>query len=283
MIFPEHHLYLDSRGKIWSLLALRESLRASQGTKIMNTQNKTNTAALSPNKHLDDRKHQDSNKSFSVYLAGDLWTHKDLIGNALLGDYIKNVSRGRYHCVLPQDLEEPVNRTVDIRNVDLKHVMMCDMAIFNFDGANLDSGTVVEFIYAKMLDIPCVLLRTDFRSAGEGNQDQDPWNLMASHWPRSKVVKIHGMAEYQGAKVPGALAKTIAKLYKKMSTQIVEALDSVRQDTPLVASPERMEMLYGWALQCPGAGYADLFKPADVHQLLAGKMAKGLLATAVKP
>ncbi len=63
---------------------------------------------------------------------------------------------------------------MDIRNVDLKHVMTSDMAIFNFDGANLDSGTVVEFIYAKMLDVPCVLLRTDFRSAGEGNADQDP-------------------------------------------------------------------------------------------------------------
>jgi nucleoside 2-deoxyribosyltransferase len=275
MIIPEPTLNLDPRGNYWSLLALCESLRASQGTNLMNTQSNSNTAALSPTQNKKTR-------SFSVYLAGDLWTHKDLIGNALLGDFIKKVSRGRYHCVLPQDLEDPVHRTVDIRNVDLKHVMMCDMAIFNFDGANLDSGTVVEFIYAKMLDIPCVLLRTDFRSAGEGNQDQDPWNLMASHWPRSKVVKIHGMAEYQGAKEPGTLARTIDKLYKKMSAQIVEALDAVRQDTPLVSNPERMEMLYGWALQCPGAGYGDLFKPAEVRQLLAGKIAKGLLAAPAK-
>jgi nucleoside 2-deoxyribosyltransferase len=276
MIFPEPSLNLDSRGKEWSLLAFRDSLRESKGSKIMNTQNKTNTAALSP------KKHQENNKSFSVYLAGDLWTHKDLIGNALLGDCIKKVSRGRYHCVLPQDLEEPINRTVDIRNVDLKHVMMSDMAIFNFDGANLDSGTVVEFIYAKMLDIPCVLLRTDFRAAGEGNQEQDPWNLMASHWPRSKVLKLHGMAEYQSAKAAGSLAKTIANLYRKMSTQIVEALDSVREEAPLVTNPERMKVLYDWALQCPGSGFSDLFTASDMQQLHQRKMAKGLLAKAAK-
>lgn len=62
-----------------------------------------------------------SKKVFTVYLAGDLWNHKDLVGNAILADYINKVSRGRYQCVLPQDLEEPVHRTVDIRNVDLKH------------------------------------------------------------------------------------------------------------------------------------------------------------------
>lgn len=267
MFSLDENYYLDFRGNDWPSLATHECLRASKGTHIMKTLSNTNTAnASSHNK-----------KTFSVYLAGDLWTHKDLIGNALLGDYIKKVSRGRYECVLPQDLEEPVHRTVDIRNVDLKHVMMCDMAIFNFDGSNLDSGTVVEFIYAKMLDVPCVILRTDFRASGEGAEGQDPWNLMASHWPRSKVVKLHGMAEYQGAKA-GTLGKTIEKLYKKMSTQIVEGLDAVRQEKPLVADPVRMAMLYDWAIECPGAGYGDLFKDADVRQLLAMKMAKGLLS-----
>ncbi len=261
--------HLDFRGNNWPSLAVHVCLRESKGTTIMNTLNNANHAAASS--------HKNSKKSFSVYLAGDLWTHKDLIGNALLGDYIKKVSRGRYECVLPQDLEEPVHRTVDIRNVDLKHVMMCDMAIFNFDGSNLDSGTVVEFIYAKMIDVPCVILRTDFRASGEGAEGQDPWNLMASHWPRSKVVKLHGMAEYQSAKA-GTLGRTIEKLYKKMSSQIVEGLDAVRQEAPLVANPARMAMLYDWAIECPGAGYSNLFEKADLQQLLAAKMAKGLLA-----
>jgi len=242
----------------------------------MNTQPKSKTSATGATQNQNRKRPV----SFSVYLAGDLWTHKDLIGNALLGEYIKKVSRGRYHCVLPQDLEVPVNRTVDIRNLDLKHVMTSDMAIFNFDGANLDSGTVVEFIYAKMLDVPCVIFRTDFRSAGEGNQDQDPWNLMASHWPRSKVVKLNGMAEYQGCKVPGTLARSIDKLYRQMATQIVESLDAVRKEKPLVAQGERLATLYDWALQCPGAGYSALFSQPEVEQLIATKLAQGLLSAA---
>ncbi len=220
-------------------------------------------------------KTRSASDSFSVYFAGDLWTHKDLIGNALLGQHIERVSKGRYRCVLPQDLEEPINRTVDIRNVDLKHVMTSDMAIFNFDGANLDSGTVVEFIYAKMLDVPCLLLRTDFRSAGEGNAEQEPWNLMATHWPRSLVLKLHGMSEYQKAK-DTRLSSTIDRLYRKMAKQVIEGLDAVRKIPPIV-SPELIDVLYNWAIDCPGEGYRELFKLGEVEELLATKAAKALV------
>ncbi len=233
-------------------------------TQISNTRTSTKTR-------------KSGRKQYSVYFAGDLWTHKDLVGNAILADYIKKVSRGRYRCVLPQDLEEPVHRTVDIRNVDLKHVLTSDMAIFNFDGANLDSGTVVEFIYAKMLDVPCVLLRTDFRASGEGNPEQDPWNLMASHWPRTRVLRLHGMADYQSAKTTDELRRTIEKWYAKMAGQVIESLDSVRGDRPL-ASPERVSMLFDWALEFPGAGYNRLFTSTEVQELIARKTAKGLLS-----
>lgn len=237
----------------------------------MTKSNNTSISTASP-------KSRSETKPFTVYLAGDLWTHKDLIGNALLGEYIKKVSRGRYECVLPQDLEEPVQRTVDIRNLDLKHVMTCDMAIFNFDGANLDAGTVVEFMYAKMLDVPCLILRTDFRSAGEGGPDQDPWNLMATHWPRTQVLKLHGMVDYQKSKVAKDLGKTIKNLYRKMASQIIEGLDLARMEKPLVTDPARLHTLYDWAVQCPGAGYSDLFSKSEVKELLSKKVAKGLLA-----
>lgn len=221
----------------------------------------------------------DSRKTFSVYLAGDLWTHKDLIGNALLADYVKKVSRGRYACVLPQNLESPVNRDVDIRNVDLKHVLTSDMAIFNFDGSNLDSGTVVEFIYAKMLDIPCVLFRTDFRSAGEGNHDQEPWNLMATHWPRSRVLKLNGMSEYQKARSGNSIGKTIGRLYREMAKQLTDALDAVRLESPL-ADGSRQSEIFKWALEFPGSGYGNLFSQEEVSSLIAEKRARGLLKSA---
>lgn len=221
-------------------------------------------------------------KPFTVYFAGDLWTHKDLIGNALLGEYIRKISRGRYECVLPQDLEEPVHRTVDIRNLDLKHVMTCDMAIFNFDGANLDAGTVVEFMYAKMLDVPCLILRTDFRSAGEGGQDQDPWNLMATHWPRTAVLKLHAMVEYQTSKNKtrqgaAALAATIKNLYRKIAVQVIDGLDRVRTQPPLITDSTQLRTIYDWAVQCPGAGYPSLFADTEVSALLGRKVEKNLL------
>jgi nucleoside 2-deoxyribosyltransferase len=237
------------------------------------------TTPAAASKNVSRVRPKEKEEHLSVYLAGDLWTHKDLIGNALLGQYIKKVSRGRYSCLLPQDLEEPVNRTEDIRNSDLKHLMMCDLAIFNFDGSCLDSGTVVEFIYAKMIDLPCVILRTDFRASGEGAQGQDPWNLMATHWPRSKVLKLHGMVEYQKARTAGTLARTINKLYTRMSTQIIKGLDAVRREKPLVTSSAHMFQLYEWAILCPGAGYGSMFKKEDVQKLLNAKVQKGLLTT----
>ncbi len=199
-------------------------------------------------------------RPYTIYLAGDLWTHKDLIGNALLAEYIKSVSRGRYECVLPQDLEEPVNRSVDIRNVDLKHVMTCDMAIFNFDGSNLDAGTVVEFIYAKMIDIPSVILRTDFRAAGEGNQEQDPWNLDG-----------HSLAAYEGGETPwhgrvsGCENSRSARQNHREDVRKNGCGDrrEPRRRAPGKAAGERPcshGAMYQWAIECPGAGYDTLFR-----------------------
>jgi nucleoside 2-deoxyribosyltransferase len=271
---PIYIVTLVAYGNIQSWLAFLEACAKAKGVP-MKTQTKSENKSTKATK---TKIQNQRGKPFSIYFAGDLWSHKDLIGNAILADYIEKVSKGRYRVVLPQNLEQSTNRSVDIRNQDLKQVMTCDMAIFNFDGSELDSGTVVEFMYAKMLDVPCVILRTDFRSSGEGGQDQDPWNLMATHWPRTKVIKLNGMAEYQGSRVPGTLARTIEKLYRKMSAQIIESLDEVRKDKPLISNAAQLATLFHWAVESPGAGYGELFSQGEVQQVLAAKMAKGLLA-----
>ena len=135
--------------------------------------------------------------SLRVYFAGDIFNHKDLVGNLLLADAIKSVSDGRYHCILPQNLEQTTGRSIDIRNQDLLEVMRADLLILNFDGTELDSGTVVEFLYAKSLDVPCVVLRTDFRSGGDEEIGGNPWNLMCSGYPRTEVMTLNGMAWYR--------------------------------------------------------------------------------------
>ena len=103
-------------------------------------------------------------QTLTIYFAGELFDHKDLIGNAVLAAHIAKASEGRYKCILPQDLEQSTERAVDIRNQDIRQIVECDLAVFNFDGSDLDSDTVDEFMVAKFLDIPSIILRSDFRS-----------------------------------------------------------------------------------------------------------------------
>ena len=102
-----------------------------------------------------------------VYFAGELFSAKHIIGNAVLAAAIETVSEGRFSCILPQALEQRGTTPRAIRDQDLEAVYRSDVALFNFDGTEVDSGTVVEFMFAKFLDIPSVILRTDFRAAGD--------------------------------------------------------------------------------------------------------------------
>lgn len=135
--------------------------------------------------------------TYSIYFAGDLFDHKHLIGNKLLASAIEEVSRFKYKCILPQEHEQADHRATAIRNQDIYLLANSDFAVFNFDGTDLDSGTVVEFVIAKMLNIPSVILRTDFRAAGDQLKDGDPWNLMASGYPNTQKVLLNGMGIYK--------------------------------------------------------------------------------------
>ena len=131
--------------------------------------------------------------SINVYFAGALFSYKDLLGNAALASAIDNNSMFNYICVLPQTLEQRDTTPKAIRNQDITTLMSCDVALFNFDGTELDSGTVVEFMIAKMLDIPSIILRTDFRNGGD--QKAEPWNLMLSNYPRTSVIMVDPIKE----------------------------------------------------------------------------------------
>jgi len=241
----------------------------------MNTQTQDRNSAFV--KHRKAKQAELSGlEPLTIYFAGDLFNHKDLIGNAILARYIDKCSKGRYRCVLPQNLEQPSNRATMIRNQDLKQVLTCDMCLFNFDGVELDSGTVVEFMYAKQLDIPSVVLRTDFRSISD-SAGKDPWNLMVTAWPRATVLKLHGMMEYQqAARSSGSLAQATRKLYTKTAKAVIECLDAVRCERPLIA-PNLLEPVYKWALACPGGGFAELVSEQELAGILSAKKAKGLL------
>jgi nucleoside 2-deoxyribosyltransferase len=140
---------------------------------------------------------KNSKRSYSVYLGGELFSLKHLIGNAWLAEAIYEKSHGRFRCVLPQDFTELRGRSSRvIRDYNLRALTACDLALLNFDGSDLDSGTVVEFMFAKAADIPAVLLRSDIRQGGDHRAE--PWNLMASFFPRTATVIAPSLFAYRG-------------------------------------------------------------------------------------
>ena len=216
---------------------------------------------------------------FTVYFAGSLFNHKDLIGNALLAEYIEKCSDNKYCCCLPQNEEQHQTTALDIRNQDITKLIECDLGLFNFDGTELDAGVVVEFMIAKFLDIPAVILRSDFRTCGEKEIGGEDWNFMCSFYPRTRVITLNAITSYQEALQENqTLNKSIESYYSRIARLVIENLDSVRKEEPLLKGDQkRLETLYQWALTFPGGGIDKLASSDSfVDHLLAAKIKKGI-------
>jgi nucleoside 2-deoxyribosyltransferase len=210
---------------------------------------------------------------FSVYFAGELFSAKHLIGNAMLADAIAGRSQRRFVCVLPQALEQRQNEPKSIRDQDILALLDCDLALFNFDGPELDSGTVVEFLFAKFADIPALLLRTDFRAGGD--QLGDPWNLMNSFYPRTNVLCLNGMEIYRSALCQEKQGSNPNQnLVDQIAERVVSELESLIK-TPPILSKELAEPVYRWISQMPGFKSAE--SPERVLAILKQKRSRQLL------
>ena len=220
---------------------------------------------------------------YTIYFAGPLFDHKDLLGNAVLAEYIRKSSNGKYRCILPQNLEQSTCESVDVRNQDLSYVMQCDIAIFNFDGPELDSGTVVEFIYAKGLDIPSLVIRSDFRMGGDQDKNGDQWNLMVSHYPRTRSLNINAMEWYQSnlrdSSFDEGIFETINRFYLKFSERIINELDHVISELPILTiDGGHAYEAYRWALKFPGGELSDSKYTPCINALIESKRLKGLIS-----
>jgi nucleoside 2-deoxyribosyltransferase len=216
---------------------------------------------------------------FSIYFAGSLFNHKDLTGNALLAEHIERGSGHKYRCCLPQNVEQHQTTALDIRNQDIAKLIECDLGLFNFDGTELDAGVVVEFMLAKFLDIPTVILRSDFRTCGEKEIGGEDWNFMCSFYPRTRVVKFNSIQLYQEATEESqTLNEAFDLYYGRISRMVIESLESVRTEQPLLKGDQkRLENLYQWALTFPGGEIDKLFSGTSfVDQIVAAKVRKGL-------
>ena len=132
--------------------------------------------------------------SFTVYLSGELFDLKHLIGNAYLAEAIYDRSHGRYLCVLPQDFEPRGASARTLRDRGLRALVACDLALFLFDGLAVDGACVAEFMYAKAADIPALVLRSDRRT---GIAPSSPWIAMAARFPRTAVLSVDGPGLYR--------------------------------------------------------------------------------------
>lgn len=215
--------------------------------------------------------------TYTYYFAGELFSGKHLLGNVVLAEAIAHRSGGRYRALLPQDLEQRDTTPHAIRDQDLRAVLRCDLGLFNYDGPELDSGTVVEFMFAKFADIPAVLLRTDFRHGGDQAHGGEPWNLMTSYFPRTATVVLDAMAIYQEehARTPGAAAGF--EMVAHTADAVIAAFDRVVAMPPVL--PEAMrETVYRWLAHLPGFAAATVEEmTGELHALAAAKREKGLL------
>jgi nucleoside 2-deoxyribosyltransferase len=214
-------------------------------------------------------------QSFSIYFAGELFSLKHLVGNALLADAIQTQSDGRYHCFVPQDHEQRETIAVAIRNQDLLHAATSDLGIYHFDGPELDSGTVAEFMVAKMLDIPSVILRSDFRSGGEAKIL--PWNLMLVNYPRTEVIVLDSIVLYQkGLHQDGLSPKQAAMAAnEQLAAMVIAALDKVRTAPPIL-SPEAKRVAYENMRLFPGGGFDSILTKEKMEHVLASKLERSL-------
>jgi nucleoside 2-deoxyribosyltransferase len=205
--------------------------------------------------------------SLSVYFAGELFNAKHLSGNAGLAVAIQRCSSGQFVCLLPQTMESREEGAHFIRDEDLEHLICSDIAIFNFDGSEIDSGTVVEFMVAKFADIPALLLRTDFRRGGD--QGHDPWNLMLSFYPRTKTCCIDSMALYKTALSQGLDPSSAADwMLNQIAAQIVKELEELAQLKPILPS-ELTNSVHDWLVQFPG--FRSQESITRIRQMLARK------------
>lgn len=216
---------------------------------------------------------EDNQIRHRYFHSGELFSLKHLTGNLELAQAISNESGGRYAAILPQDLAIDHRCTSSIRDTDLLALVSADVALFHFDGPELDSGTVVEFMFAKFADIPAVLLRTDFRRGGDNHND--PWNLMVSDWPRTEKVILNGMELYHATRHRQG-DRPAEPTIRNVARQVIRAFDNVAQQ-PAVLPADLREAAYRWLSIAPRFGGTPAEIDARFNDILTGKITRQLL------
>jgi nucleoside 2-deoxyribosyltransferase len=225
-------------------------------------------------------------RSLTVFFAGELFDIKHLIGNAYLAEAIYEKSHGRYLCVLPQDFDPRGTTPRTVRDHHIRTLVQCDLALFNFDGPDLDSGTLAEFMIAKFADIPSVILRSDRRGSG-GRASQ--WNPMANYYPRTAVLSLDALGAYKAVlkkrrrrldevtRLAGQQSSADAQtMCDEIAAAVVRAFERVRETEPVMPRHLREEV-YNWLPMMPGLRGKEKALRREFEHHLERKVQRDLL------
>ena len=195
-----------------------------------------------------------------VYWAGALFNVKELVGNRMLADAFDRKADGRWEALLPQESESENTRPDAIRDNDLELLFSSDAIVANFDGNELDSGTVVEFCFAKFLDLPAVILRTDFRGTSVEYEGGEPWNLMCSGYPRTEVLLYNPMNELRHM--------DFHTMLDNLGERIVQTLEHCTSRPTIFADKEAAYAAFEHALKVAGGSMPQRFTENRIREII---------------
>ena len=230
---------------------------------------------------------------YTIYSAGGLFTQDELSTNILIKEAVWRLSNGKFQLFLPQsrelqELDQP-NLEAYIRNTDLLEVVKADILLVRFDGLELDSGTVVEYMMAKFLGKPTVILRSDFRSVSFLPLCE-PYNLMVKNWPRTVEIHLNSFtiwADMFTEELPRldddslhglmkAELDTMQKSVDEVARQVIAGLEAVvEMKSPY--PPEYQELVYQVARCSPGSGFDELLTTSELDELVQRLRVNGTL------
>jgi nucleoside 2-deoxyribosyltransferase len=223
-----------------------------------------------------------------------LFDQHELTANVLLKEAIWRLSGGRFELFLPQSKEqrEPDRPDVEayIRNDDLVALLKADLILARFDGLELDSGTVVEYMVAKNLGKPAVLYRSDLRRP-PGTGQSELYNLMVKNWPRTIELYLDAFVAYSGLlgqeRAAGGGSGTFqAEMEAELGAahksvdQLAQALIAGMEAALVLESPyppEYQELVYRAARYAPGSGFDQMLGEAELDEIIDRLRANGTL------
>jgi nucleoside 2-deoxyribosyltransferase len=227
----------------------------------------------------------DSDLRYTIYFAGGLFTQHDIATNVFIKESVWRQSNGKYELILPQSKElrhlDSSDVAAYLRNADLLQVVLADMLLARFDGPDLDTGTVVEFMVAKMLGKPVVVLRSDTRHLSGKGLD-DPYNLMVKSWPRTVEIYIDSLMDYVRtiAKVRQAMIDSnspqttleselniVRKAIDDLAFKVIDALESVL-DMKSPYPAKYQEIVYEAMRYCVGSSFEQLLSASELETII---------------